>query len=1131
MQKSISPQGSLSQGGIALTIVGSGFGSNPSNVRVLLNGVDGCLVDQTVPFSASTLSCRLPGLIPNLYSVRVVRYQVPSSNTLDLRYYDQPVLTEIMPRGGVTGTTVTLRGANFGLVASDLRVIFGNAITGIVNCSIVANSLISIGVQSELACYVGSYPSNIMGFLDVSLEILGARFESSLRFDIVNPLPNITSLQPSRGVIGTQIVVSGSGFGTDESALNVRVGSGLVEDCLIVTNTINLAGTQFSCRLPSSSFFNAAGLVPIVVFRRGLENPNASPVFFEFINQAFPPVVSGINPPGGPRSGTLLTISGTNFAELSTVSIGAYNCPVERVSISEIVCNSSVPEVVSPGTYLDVTVTSFMLTDQPPHKKFIVDVTFPPFVEEISPIGGRADDILTLYGNGFAAVEDVSVLVGVFECLVDAGSVTFGGARQSMTCRLPENVAGKKPVLLTSAGVPARPELPTFYYPYTPLIDSLSALGGLLGVSSLVVKARNIPQASAEVLNAYQLQIVFTSTMDLTCRASCQPSLGAFDASGLAELICEEIPVMICRESIGEGVIPRPDFYGPTDLHVEVLGLQSYNTFRFYYARAMPVITNISPRGVVPGSFLSIVGTDFGFEQAPETTKVFLGGSACPVVESVLTPSFILCEVPLSITDSRLRVEVVAYGSLIGLLNITDGNGGGGGGGGGGGNNTDYFLPVVTTPPIVAEISPSIATMGQLLTLTGQNFGFTAEDRSFLYIKSRLSERVSPDTLLTCEIILPSSSASEVVCMISLERNASMPSIARRATDSDIKIGFNEVFLSLSLYGVEGEYSDEYFTYYDEIFFIAMDSPVAIAFLIINSLLALIVFVSMALYFIHRSEKLYKPQSPVFMQVIAVAMLLALCAPFLFANKPTDGICAARLWLLSIGFTLSYGVLFAKSWRINAIFLNKNLKRLVISDLDLFYRLLALLIVDVILLSYFTANMPAPALAVSEPLSVVYMKCELTSPDGAFPVALVVLVLVKMCALFYGMYLAYQNRNVAQLFNESKHVAFCIYVFFVLLVFVIPTATSQQSNPVIFFVIIAMACIIVVLSFWVSLFMPRIYYEFRGKEETHDLDVTMMRKSNSPTPSPYDSYDSTANLFVDKSHIPMSSTGQKLEWD
>ena len=33
-----------------------------------------------------------------------------------------------------------------------------------------------------------------------------------------------------------------------------------------------------------------------------------------------------------------------------------------------------------------------------------------------------------------------------------------------------------------------------------------------------------------------------------------------------------------------------------------------------------------------------------------------------------------------------------------------------------------------------------------------------------------------------------------------------------------------------------------------------------------------------------------------------------------------DGLCHARIWLVSIGFSLFYGAIFAKTWRIYCIF-------------------------------------------------------------------------------------------------------------------------------------------------------------------------------------------------------------------
>jgi gamma-aminobutyric acid type B receptor len=54
-------------------------------------------------------------------------------------------------------------------------------------------------------------------------------------------------------------------------------------------------------------------------------------------------------------------------------------------------------------------------------------------------------------------------------------------------------------------------------------------------------------------------------------------------------------------------------------------------------------------------------------------------------------------------------------------------------------------------------------------------------------------------------------------------------------------------------------------------------------------------------------------------------------------------VCAARAWLLMAGFSLAFGAMFSKTWRVHSIFtdvkLNKKVQILIISQVNnIFYR-------------------------------------------------------------------------------------------------------------------------------------------------------------------------------------------------
>lgn len=71
-----------------------------------------------------------------------------------------------------------------------------------------------------------------------------------------------------------------------------------------------------------------------------------------------------------------------------------------------------------------------------------------------------------------------------------------------------------------------------------------------------------------------------------------------------------------------------------------------------------------------------------------------------------------------------------------------------------------------------------------------------------------------------------------------------------------------------------------------------------------------------------------------------------------------DRVCRVKPWLLAMGFSLSFGGLFAKTYRVHRIFNRKKMAIQRIHDSALFALLGAMLAADCIILIPFTAQSP-----------------------------------------------------------------------------------------------------------------------------------------------------------------------------
>lgn len=61
-------------------------------------------------------------------------------------------------------------------------------------------------------------------------------------------------------------------------------------------------------------------------------------------------------------------------------------------------------------------------------------------------------------------------------------------------------------------------------------------------------------------------------------------------------------------------------------------------------------------------------------------------------------------------------------------------------------------------------------------------------------------------------------------------------------------------------------------------------------------------------------------------------------------------VCTARAWLLMAGFSLAFGAMFSKTWRVHSIFTDVKLNKKVIKDYQLFMVVGILLAIDIVIM-------------------------------------------------------------------------------------------------------------------------------------------------------------------------------------
>ena len=177
--------------------------------------------------------------------------------------------------------------------------------------------------------------------------------------------------------------------------------------------------------------------------------------------------------------------------------------------------------------------------------------------------------------------------------------------------------------------------------------------------------------------------------------------------------------------------------------------------------------------------------------------------------------------------------------------------------------------------------------------------------------------------------------------------------------------------------------------------------------------------------------------------------------------------CFLLPWLFSLGFTLLFGSMLVKTWRIHLIFSKKTFEVFKISNRKVMFVLGIILLVDVTLLAVWTgiSKTRLQENIIDEyRISENYNSCY--SAKGG-TIMIWIIVASKILQIIYGGYLALRVRTIPmKQYDESKIIAFCIYNVGLVAIIV---SILQATNPTGRYVIFGINSFLVILSTGVAI--------------------------------------------------------------
>jgi hypothetical protein len=238
-----------------------------------------------------------------------------------------PTVTSITPNSGPTtgGTSVTITGTNF---ATGATVTFGSA----AGTNVVVLNSTTLTVTT---------PAGGAGAVTVTVTNPGPQSGSLANGFSYVLVPTVTIVSPNSGPAsgGTSVTITGTNFG---AGATVTFASAAATNVVVVNNTTITATTPAG----------APGTVTVTVTLNGQSGSLSNG--FTYIA---PPTVTSVSPNNGSTAGgTVVTITGTNFAAGASVTFGSTAATSVTV-VSSTSITATTPSATSTGA-VTVTVTN-----------------------------------------------------------------------------------------------------------------------------------------------------------------------------------------------------------------------------------------------------------------------------------------------------------------------------------------------------------------------------------------------------------------------------------------------------------------------------------------------------------------------------------------------------------------------------------------------------------------------------------------------------------------------------------------------------------------------------------------------------------------------------------------------------
>ncbi|XP_077985332.1 gamma-aminobutyric acid type B receptor subunit 2-like [Glandiceps talaboti] len=247
---------------------------------------------------------------------------------------------------------------------------------------------------------------------------------------------------------------------------------------------------------------------------------------------------------------------------------------------------------------------------------------------------------------------------------------------------------------------------------------------------------------------------------------------------------------------------------------------------------------------------------------------------------------------------------------------------------------------------------------------------------------------------------------------------------------------------------------------------------------------------------LHKNDRMIKMSSPNINVLITIGgAILFFCAILFGLDFGITGdvtiasiFCQVRTWLIVIGFTLVYGSIFSKSWRVYRIFTRAPIKRTVIRDDKLLLMVFLMLMVDITILAFWQGFDPiqcekyitevklGPRKYADPPSApdelIVIQVCQ----SNYTYVWIILIYFYKAGLLLFGTYLSWATRNVTlPSMNDAKSIIISVYTCVILAAIVTGLSTILVAWPNAWYACVSTVILVCTTEVLLMQNIPKIY--------------------------------------------------------